>query len=41
MTGPSAGLHYVEAAVGASYLPKLLGTYEKELVDQIEAIVDM
>lgn len=39
MAGPFAGLRYVEEAVGASYLPKLLGTYEMELHEAIEAIV--
>ena len=39
ISGPFAGLDYVEGAVGSCYLPKLIGTYEMELTDQVEAIV--
>jgi len=34
--GPFAGMHYVDASVGSAYLPKLLGTYERELAYLIE-----
>ncbi len=36
--GPFRGMRYVEAAVGSAYLPKLLGTYERELASIIEEI---
>src|SRR5205823_13665289 len=29
MAGPFAGMHYVSTAVGSTFLPKLLGTYEE------------
>jgi hypothetical protein len=31
MTGPFAGMRFTDAAVAGGYVPKLLGTYEKEL----------
>lgn len=34
--GPFAGMRYVDGAVGSAYLPKLLGTYERELGPVIE-----
>ena len=36
--GPFAGMHYVDSAIGSAYLPKLLGTYERELTDVIEQV---
>lgn len=32
------GLRYVERSVGSAYIPKLLGTYERELAPQIEEL---
>jgi hypothetical protein len=37
--GPFEGMLYVETSVGSAYIPKLLGTYERELTPQVEAIV--
>jgi len=34
--GPFAGMRYVDQAIGSAYLPKLLGTYERELAPVIE-----
>ncbi len=34
--GPFAGMRYVESSVGSAYLPKLLGTYERELAGVVE-----
>jgi hypothetical protein len=34
--GPFAGLRYIRGAVGSAYVPKLLGTYERELNDCLE-----
>src|SRR5688500_3786173 len=31
VTGPFAGMKYVKASIGSSFIPKLLGSYEKEL----------
>jgi hypothetical protein len=36
--GPFAGMRYVENSIGSAYLPKLLGTYERELTHVIEAV---
>lgn len=38
MSGPFAGLHYVENSTGGAYFPKLLGTYEKELTPYFEEL---
>jgi len=38
MTGPFRSLRYVKTSVGSSYYPKILGTYELELHDLIEAL---
>lgn len=35
--GPFAGMRYTDRAIGSAYLPKLLGTYERELARLIEA----
>src|SRR5258708_4505437 len=35
-SGPFAGMRYVDNSVGSAYLPKLLGTYERELAEVIE-----
>jgi hypothetical protein len=35
--GPFAGMRYIDGSIGSAYLPKLLGTYERELVSVIEA----
>jgi hypothetical protein len=37
--GPFKGMKYPRAAIGSSFPPKLLGTYEKELWPVVEAIV--
>lgn len=34
--GPFAGMRYIGRAIGSAYLPKLLGTYERELASQVE-----
>ena len=34
--GPFAGMRYIDCSIGSAYLPKLLGTYERELVPTIE-----
>ena len=39
LTGPFTGLRYVSGAVGSAFPPKLLGTYEKELHPEIEALI--
>jgi predicted O-methyltransferase YrrM len=36
--GPFAAMHYVRDSIGSAYLPKLLGIYERELSQYIEAI---
>jgi hypothetical protein len=37
-SGPFAGLRYVDGSVGSCFIPKLLGTYERELARKIESI---
>ena len=39
LTGPFAGLEYVPEAVGSAFLPKLIGSYERELHGVIDEIV--
>src|SRR5437763_947178 len=39
--GPFAGMRFVNDAVGSAYIPKLLGTYENELVAQVERICSL
>jgi hypothetical protein len=34
--GPFAGMRYIDYSIGSAYLPKLLGTYERELLPTIE-----
>jgi len=34
--GPFKGMHYAEYSVGSVYLPKLMGIYERELVEVVE-----
>ena len=36
--GPFAGMRYVDVSVGSCFIPKLLGTYERELAAKIESI---
>ncbi len=36
--GPFAGMRYIDHSIGSAYLPKLLGTYERELGMVIEEI---
>jgi len=38
MSGPFKGLRYCDSSVGSEYLPKLLGTYERELHGIVEEI---
>jgi hypothetical protein len=38
-SGPFQGLAYIERSCGSSLLPKLLGTYEKELHDLLERAI--
>lgn len=38
LTGPFSGINYIDKAIGSSYYPKLLGTYEKELIPIIEKL---
>lgn len=38
VSGPFRGMRYVEEAVGSSFLPKVLGTYELELHPAVEAL---
>lgn len=37
--GPFAGMSYVEVSQGSAYIPKLLGTYERELNGCVENII--
>ncbi len=39
LSGPFEGMQYVKQATGAAYLPKLLGTYERELTGSIEKVI--
>jgi len=34
--GPFRGMRYIENSIGSAYLPKLLGTYERELAEVME-----
>jgi hypothetical protein len=36
--GPFAGMRYVDRSVGSCFIPKLLGTYERELAPKVEWI---
>ena len=38
LSGPFAGMRYVDVSVGSCFIPKLLGTYERELARTIESI---
>ncbi len=38
-TGPFAGMSYIGESVGSSYLPKLLGIYERELHSAIDGAI--
>jgi hypothetical protein len=37
-SGPFVGMRYVDASVGSCFIPKLLGTYERELARKIGSI---
>ena len=37
--GPFVGMRYLNFSIGSSYIPKLLGIYERELVSQIEEAI--
>lgn len=39
VAGPFAGLRYVDESRGSAYWPKLLGTYEREIVETIERAI--
>jgi hypothetical protein len=36
--GPFVGMRYVDASIGSCFIPKLLGTYERELACRVEWI---
>ena len=36
--GPFAGMHYPDRAINSAYLPKLLGSYERELTAVVEEV---
>jgi hypothetical protein len=36
--GPFRGMHYVSLSFGSAFLPKLMGTYERELIPAVETI---
>lgn len=36
--GPFRGMHYIDQAFGSAYLPKVLGTYERELYPALEQV---
>jgi hypothetical protein len=38
ISGPFAGMKYIEGSVGSAYMPKILGTYELELHSIIQAL---
>lgn len=38
--GPFAGMRYVGESYGSAYLPKIVGTYERELNETIEQVID-
>ena len=40
MHGPFAGMRYLDLSVGSCFIPKLLGTYERELASKIEWICE-
>jgi len=40
ISGPFAGTAYISNAVGSGFFPKLLGTYEMELNDVIEEVIE-
>ncbi|MDH3690843.1 MAG: hypothetical protein OEU36_15455 [Gammaproteobacteria bacterium] len=39
LSGPFEGMRYGRESHGSTYLPKILGTYEKELAGEIESVV--
>lgn len=39
ISGPFSGMNYVPQSAGSAYYPKLLGIYEKELANVIEAVI--
>ncbi len=41
LSGPFVGMSYIDRAVGSSWFPKLLGTYEMELAPVIEKLPAM
>lgn len=41
ISGPFAGMRYVDRSIGSSYIPKLLGIYERELAAIIDRIIAM
>jgi hypothetical protein len=38
LAGPFAGMRYVDTSVGSCFIPKLLGSYERELAPKVEWI---
>lgn len=39
LRGPFQGMHYVQDGHGSAYLPKLIGTYEREINGPIEEVI--
>ena len=39
ISGPFEGMRYIDHSIGSAYIPKLLGIYERELHQIVEAIV--
>jgi len=39
ISGPFAGMRYVNRSIGSAYVPKLLGIYERELAAVVEEII--
>ncbi|TWT36114.1 hypothetical protein KOR34_10130 [Posidoniimonas corsicana] len=37
--GPFRGMHYIDQAFGSAYVPKVLGTYERELYPVLEEVL--
>lgn len=39
VAGPFVGMQYVDRSIGSAYLPKLLGTYEREIYPVVEEVI--
>ena len=40
LAGPFTGMRYIQDSYGAAYLPKLVGVYEREVNEAIQAVID-